>query len=139
MANEPSGEVPDVSVSGGQGMQVGTGNAQYNAWVPKPPPDPIALGALNPHTAVARLQQLPPDELVDFFARAPSANVSEILEAFLVADKAKVVAALGDINRQKATELLKAVDVHGPLVALPEAAQEIARKAADLKWSDAAP
>lgn len=87
-SEEPSGKVPGVSVGGSQGVQIGTGNNQYNAWMPKPPLDPAALGALNPHTAVTRLQQLSHDELVGFFARAEPGDVSEILEAFLAVDGA---------------------------------------------------
>lgn len=135
---EQSGEMPDVNVSG-QGIQIGTGNNQYNAWMPKPPLDPAALGALNPHTAVARLQQLSHDDLVDFFARASPDDVSEILEVFLKADGTRVVAVLGDISRRKAAELIGTVRRGGGLAVLPEAAQEIARKAASFKWVDAGP
>jgi hypothetical protein len=136
---EPSGEVPGVNVSGSQGAQVGTGNNQYNAWMAKSPLDPVALSALNPHIAVTRLQQLSHDELVDFFAKASQGDVSEILDVFLEADDAKVVAILGDINRRKATELLKGVNWGNYRIALPEAAEAIARKAAGLKWTDAEP
>ncbi len=66
---EPSGEVPDISVSGSQGVQVGPGN-QYNNWAPKPPLDPAAMRDLNPHIAVAQLRELEHRELVNFFARA---------------------------------------------------------------------
>lgn len=137
---EPSGDVP-ANVSG-QGIQIGTGNNQYNAWMPKPPLDPAAMRDLNPHTAVARLQQLSHDELVDFFARAKPEDVSEILGVFIGVDLRKVVAALGDINRRKATELIRAVlgeSTDNWLNALPEATHEIARKATSMRWTDSEP
>jgi uncharacterized protein with LGFP repeats len=136
--HESSGEVP-AHVSG-QGVQAGTGNTQYNSWAAKQPLDPVALSALNPHTAVARLQQLSHDELADFFARAKTDDVSEIFEVFLEVDEPKAVAILADINRHKATELLSAARVmNDRLIPLPEVAQQIARKAASLKWTDAGP
>jgi uncharacterized protein with LGFP repeats len=139
--HEPSGEFPaNVSVSGGQGIQAGTKNTQINNWQLRQPLDPAFLGALNPHTAVARLQQLSHDELVDFFARAsPPEDVSEILATFLEADQAKVVAVLADINRRKVTGLIAAFGPDHFLANLPEAAHEIARKAAGLRWTDAGP
>lgn len=123
----------------GQGVQVGDGGTQTNVWMPKAPPDPVALGALNPHTAVTRLQQLPHDELVDFFARAKPADAGEIFAAFLEVDAAKVVAALGDINPRKAAEFIGTVRAEVTLTALPRAAEAITRKAASLKWTDAGP
>jgi hypothetical protein len=127
-----------VTVTGSEGIVIGSGNSQYNSWIPKPPLDPVALGALNPHTAVARLQQLTHDGLVDFFARAKPEDVSEILTVFYEFDRDAVVTILGDINRLKATELIDAV-CGDALTDLPEAAQQIARKAASLGWTDAGP
>jgi hypothetical protein len=134
---EPPGEAPGVSDS--QGIQLGSGNTQYNHWGPKPPLDPAALGALNPHTAVARLQQLPHDELVDFFARATLSDLSEIFPTFLESDKARVIETLADINERKAAKLIGTCCVEAVLVALPEAAKAIARKAVGLRWTDAGP
>jgi hypothetical protein len=137
---EPSGEVPGVTVSGSHGIQIGSGHIQNNSWVlAKQPPDPVALSALNPHTAVVRLQQLPDDELVDFFARAKPDDVTEIIEAFLEVGLDRLVAALGDINRCKATKLIMSVAVDTDLGELPEAAEAIVRKAAALKWTHAGP
>ena len=137
---DPPGEVPSVNASG-QGTQVGSGNTQYNTWMAaaRQQLDPGALAALNPHAAVARLRQLPDDDLVDFFARAKPGDVREILAAFLEVDEARVVAVLADINHRKATELVSIVGVPAALAALPEAGYAITRKAARLKWTDAGP
>jgi hypothetical protein len=133
-STEPPGEVPGVNVSGSQGIQSGSGNVQFNAWPQRQSLDPVALSALNPHTAVARLQQLPHDQLVDFFAKASPDDVGEILEVFLYADLAKLVTALADINRRKATELITAIGSN-LIDQLPEAAEAIAREAARLGWA----
>ena len=138
---EPSGDAQAaVHVSDGQGVLVGTGGTQINNWGQKPPLDPSWLSALNPHTAVARLQQLTHDDLVDFFARATPESVAEIFAAFLEADEAKVIASLADINPRKANELIATLPkAQAFLVALPKAAEAIARKAASLRWTDGAP
>lgn len=135
---EPLGEVP-ASFSA-QGVQIGSGNNQYNAWMPKHL-DPASITGLNPHTALVRLQQFTHDDLVDFFARVPSDDVTEILEVFLEADVSRVVGALGDISRRKAEELISIVSegTGDPLNELPEAAQAIAREAARLRWAGAGP
>ena len=135
------GDAAAAHVNGSQAVQIGTGNTMHANWGSKPPLDPVALGALSPHVAVSRLQQLPHDELVDFFARAKLEDVSEILEVFLEIDIAKVIAALGDINSRKATELISKISEgdKDPLNVLPEAALEIARKAVNLGWNDAGP
>jgi hypothetical protein len=134
---EPSGEVPDVNVSG-QGTQVGSGNTMYNSWSPRQSLDPAALGALNPHVAVARLQQLSHDELVNFFAKSKPSDVSEIVATFFDVDVTRLVTALADINRRKTTALITAVGIHF-LHDLPGAAEAIAREAARLRWTDAGP
>src|ERR1700720_39610 len=100
-------EMPPIEISGSQGAAVGSGIVQNNTWTSKPPPDLAALSALNPHVAVARLQRLSHDDLVDLFARASPDDAREVLAAFLETDSAGVVAILGDISRRKATELIK--------------------------------
>jgi hypothetical protein len=125
-----------TDASNSQGVQAGDHNVQHNHFASKAPLDPVALSHLNPHFAVSRLQQLSHDELVDFFAAAPADAVPEILVAFLEADEAAVVAVLGDINRRKATELIRSLRVS--LLwreELPKASEAIARKAAALKWA----
>ena len=138
---EPSGDAQaTVHVSDGQGVLVGAGGTQVNNfWVPKRPLEPSYLSELNPHTAVARLQQLPHDELVDFFARATLSDLSEIFPTFLESDEAKVIATVADINPSKAAKLIDTCRVEAALVALPEAAKAIARKAVSLRWTDAGP
>jgi uncharacterized protein with LGFP repeats len=138
---EPSGNAQAaVHVSDGQGVLVGTGGTQVNNWGQRPPLDPSWLSALNPHAAVARLQQLTHDDLVDFFARATPDDAGEILGFFLQSDEPKVVAVLGDINRRKAMQLIGPITVPGSYLAeLPEASEAIARKAAQLRWTDAGP
>jgi hypothetical protein len=134
---EPSGEVPDVKVSGSQGVQVGPGN-QYNNWAPKPLLDPVALGALNPHVAVARLQRESHDELVDFFARASPGDVSEIIDTMSHVDVEKLTTVLADINRRKATELIEGSPLDPILFgSLPEASEAISRKAVIWGWTEA--
>jgi hypothetical protein len=127
---EPSGEVPaNVNVSDGQGTQIGPGNTQYNFWPPKQPLDPATLGALNPRKAVARLQSLSHDELVDFFVKASPADVEGILDAFFDIDPEKLVAVFEDINRPKAMELLEGTRLdRRPFSLLPEASEAIASK-----------
>lgn len=137
---EPPGEIPSVSDS--QGIQVGSSNTQYNSWVPRSPLDPAALAALNPHTAVVRLQRLSHDELADFFARAQPVDVGEIIEVFAEVNLPKLVAALGDINRRKVYELIAVVSnehFRAVLGDLPEAVDAIARKAAKAGWVSAEP
>lgn len=136
--HEPSGEVPANVNVGGQGTQVGLGGVQYNTWAARSSLDPVTLSALNPHTAVARLQQLSHDELVDLFARASPRDMARILKLMLEVDEALAVAALADLNLRKATELIRSLDGVDPwLVSLPEAAEAISRRAAELGWGHA--
>lgn len=124
-----------INASGTQGVQVGTGNFQYNAWTTKTPLDPASLSALNPHAVLKRLEGMPHDDFVDIFAKATPGDVAEVLKALLEADESKVVAVLADINPRKATELIAPAAASASwLEALPSAAEEIARKAVELKW-----
>ena len=95
------------------------------------------------HSTPTRLwpgcSKLPHDELVDFFARATLNDLSEIFPTFLESDKARVIETLADINERKAAKLIDTCCVEAVLVALPEAAKAIARKAVDLRWTDAGP
>ncbi len=134
---EPQGEVPGVSISGSQGVQVGSGNTMYSNWAPKPPLDPAVVGALNPHVAVAQLQQVSHEELVNFFARASPDDVCEILDTFFYSDLPKLATALADINRRKARELISGTIGTNIIDDLPEAAEAITREAARLGWADA--
>ncbi len=132
------GKATAIGVSGSQGVQVGSGNTQYNGWPPKAPLDLASLGALNPHVAVARLQLLSHDELVDLFARVSPRAISKVLTTFMEADEARVVAILADIDRRQAAALIKPFTAaSGWLPPLPEASEAIARKATALKWVQA--
>jgi hypothetical protein len=129
-------ETPPIEVNGGQGVQVGSGNVQNNMWHMKPPPDLASLSALNPHVAVARLQRLSHEDLVDLFARASPADATDMLLAFLETDAATVVAILGDIRRRQSSELIKSIVTSSNMLAsLPEASEVIAHKAVALKWA----
>lgn len=130
------GEDASVSITGGQAVQVGSGNVMHNTWTPKPPSDLAALSALSPHVAVARLQRLSHDDLVDLFARASPEDATAVLATFFDADEQAVIAILGDVNRRKATALVELLP-GASLTLLPEAAEEIAREAASLKWAHA--
>lgn len=128
-----------VNISGGQGIQAGTHNTQHNYWERKQPPEPAVLATLNPHRAVARLQQLSDEELEDFFARASPPDIAEVLATFLEVDEAKVVATLAHVNHRHVRELIKAAPAAEFLVELPEAEQEITRRARALGWTAAGP
>jgi hypothetical protein len=129
------GTAGDVNVSGSQGIVAGTGNVQNNTWLSRTPLDPVALSQLNPHIAVARLQALSHDELVDFIAGAPSDVVAEVFAAFLEADEGRLVAVLGDINGHKARDLIRPLGPIEPWLAiLPVAAEIITRTGSALKW-----
>lgn len=138
---EQPGEAPGVNVSGSQGIQIGTGNNQYNAWMPKALLDPAVLGKLTPQAAVVRLQQASHDELVDFFADVSADDVSEILDVFLEVDGTKIVAALGDIDYRQAGALIRIghILVKRDLAGLPDAAEAIDREAARLGWANTEP
>jgi Biotin-requiring enzyme len=132
------GEASTATVTGSQGVQVGAGNTQHIYSGPKSPLDPSALSGLNPHTAVARLQRLSHDELLDFFARAEPSDVSEIVDVLREADLAKLTRVLADINRRKSIELIEGSSLDPRLfLLLPKASEAISRKAASLRWSGA--
>src|SRR5262249_44386656 len=128
-------ETPAAEAKGTQGMQVGTGNVQYNNWAPPAPLDSAALRALNPYAAAERLREMPYDNVVDVFASASPGDVDEVLKVLLKVDEALVVAVLADLSPRRAAELISPLHEVVPwLVSLPEAAGEIARLALELGW-----
>lgn len=123
-----------VHASGGQGLQVGTGNVQHNVWTTKTPLDPAAICALSPRGAVARIRQMSHDVAVDFFARAPLDDASEILRALLQTDEPRAISILADLNRRTAEKLVQPLTDDFPwLVDLPTAAESIVSHAAVLE------
>jgi hypothetical protein len=129
-------DAPAIGVSESQGVQFGPGGIQYNNWGAKPPLDPAELIQLSPYAAVARIQERPHSEVAGFFARAVAGDIAEIFAAFLEVDEAALVAALADVNRNKVTALIGPfADDYPRLTDLPGAAEAIARRAAELKWS----
>lgn len=126
-----------TSVSSSQGVQVGSGNVMYNTWAPKSPLDPTSLAALSPRTAMARLQLLSHDELVDLFAAASPGDLTEITRGLLRADEPRSVSILADLNPRKAAELIQSLAADFPwLVDLPRAAEAIISHAMALNWVD---
>lgn len=124
-----------TNVSGGQGIQVGSGSVQNNFWPAKGPLDAATLTALSPHAAVARIRQMSHDDAVDFFARASAEDLTGPLRALLLADEATAVAVLADLGPRKVTEMTEPFAATFPWLAdLPEAAEAIARQAAELGW-----
>lgn len=133
------GETAAVHVSDSQGVQVGAGGIQQNIWATvRAGLDTASLSALNLRTAVSRLQQASYDDVVDLFASSTGDHMTHVLRALLLADEARVVAVLADINRPRATELINLLAVDAPwLSPLLEGADAISDKAACLKWVDA--
>jgi hypothetical protein len=126
-----------IDASGGQGLQVGTGNHQHNSWTMETPLDPAAVSALSPRRAVARIRQLRHDVSVDFFARASVDDAGEILRELLQTDEPKAISILADLNLRTAQRLLEPLTPDFPwLVDLPRAAEGIASHAAALGVGD---
>jgi hypothetical protein len=134
--DQPSGVArATIDASGGQGVVVGTGNVQNNTWSLKPPLNPATLAALSPHAAVARIRQLSHDDAVDLFASASPEDLPGKLKALLIADEAKAVSILADLDPGKAAEIISPHARDFPwLATLPEAAEAIAQCAVDGKW-----
>jgi hypothetical protein len=130
------GDAPaGINVNGGQGVQIGSGSAQYNTWNAKSALDAASLSRLAPHTALTRLQAMPHDDLVDLFASASPGDVTEVLTAFLLADEAKAIAVLADISARQAAALIALLPVSRWLRELPHANEGIERKAMELRWA----
>jgi Protein kinase domain len=139
--DEPSGEVPaKVDASGGQGVQVGTGNVQHlhvHSATPRRDHelDVVALGALSPHAAAAQIRRMRHDDAVVLLASVSPDDVADLLGALLEADEAMTVSLLADINPRKAKALIARLAVDAPwLESLPKAAKAIARRAVEMKW-----
>jgi hypothetical protein len=129
------GDTSGTEVSDSQGTMIGGGNTQINNWSPRTPLTPTALAALSPHAAVARIRAASHDEAVDLFASAPTEILSKKLKALLLADEARVVAILADLDPDRVSELVKPVrDDFRWLAGLAMAAEAIAHRAVSLRW-----
>jgi hypothetical protein len=130
------GTAGGVNVSGSQGVQVGDGGTLINNWQVKLPFDVRVLTALNPQAALARILQMPHDDAVDLFAGAPAEVLTEILKALLLADEAKAVAILADLNPGKAATIIDPhVDDFFWLYFLPDATESITQRSTELRWN----
>src|SRR6185437_2946513 len=117
-----------IDAGSGQGMQVGKGNVQYNAWTGTAPLTAASLTLLSPEAALARLQKMSHDAIVDLFAEADSSGGwSELIRLLVDADEAKTVSVLADLNLKKTAKLLTPIEAELPwLKVLPAAAESIA-------------
>jgi hypothetical protein len=134
--DQPSGEAhATIDASGGHGVVVGDGNVQHNYLSPRAPLNLATLAALSPHAAVTRIRQAPHDDAVDLFAGAPAEVLAGKIKALLLADEAKAVAILADLDPGKAAEHISPhKESFSWLTSLPGAAEAIAQRALDLKW-----
>jgi uncharacterized protein YjbI with pentapeptide repeats len=131
---------PGAGMAGSGQLLVGTGNVQYNAFGPRPPLDSSALASLSPYTAAARLRSMSHDDAVDLLARAQSSDVTDVLRVLLETDESLVISLLTDLNPRKAAELTSPLMTHSPWLAeVSQAAEGIARCAAELRWTQAGP
>jgi hypothetical protein len=126
------GTAGDVSVSGSQGVQTGSGNTQNNYYGP---PGPNFLTTLSPHNAVTRLRTMPHEGAISVLASAPPDDAAEVLKVLLDTDQALAVALLADVNPRCAKSLIEALVSDAPwLEPLAEASKAISQRAGDLKW-----
>jgi uncharacterized protein with LGFP repeats len=136
-------EGPRVDASEGQGVLVGTGNVQHNYYGANSRLDPETLGALNPHAAIAKLRDMPHEDVVLLFAKATPDDVTDVLRVLVdsgVAERDLAVAALADINPRKASEFIAPLTEEFPWVGLlPKAVAAIHSLATSLHWSNASP
>jgi hypothetical protein len=129
------GTAGGVSVSGGMGIVVGTGNTQINNLPSSPPLTPATFAALSPDAAARRVRQMSHDEAVDLFANASVEDLMPKMSALLLRDEAMAFAILGDLDPYKAEDLLSPFSEYDPpLAQLPAAAAKLASTAAALKW-----
>jgi hypothetical protein len=124
----------NITVSGSQAVQAGTGNIQHN-WLTRTPLDVATFAALSPHAAVTRIRALAHDDAVDLLARAPADDLTDKLKALLLADEPTAVAILADLSPRKADQLIAPHRRDFPWLAhLPTAADAIAEHAVSLQW-----
>jgi hypothetical protein len=108
---------------------VGSNNLQVT-YRPGPPLTPEALAALSPHAVAARIRATSHDDAVDLFASTPTEMLSKKLKALLLADEAKVIAILADLDADRVIELVRPYAKEFPWLAdLPRAADAIAQRA----------
>lgn len=99
-----------------------------------------ALGLLNPHTEARRLLDLPHDEAAELIASQPVTKSAKVVAALLSTNAPVAIALLGSIERERAEQLIAAIDdeaVRVPkLDQLPAASEAITQRAAETGWND---
>ena len=131
---QDEGEAPAIAVGDSTGVIVGSNNLQVT-YRPGPPLTPEALAALSPHAVAARIRASSHDDAVDLFASTPAEMLSKKLKALLLADEAKVIAILADLDADRVIELVRPYAKKFPWLAdLPRAAEAIAHRAVILRW-----
>lgn len=126
----------EAAISGSQGVQVGSGNIQSNTWLLKPAADLGPLSALSLSASVARIRQMPYEDVVDLFANALPGDVAEVLQALLAVDEALMVAVLAEFRPNRVMELIASVPAtySSWLSSLPIAAAAIEIRASMIGW-----
>lgn len=115
--------------SGAQGLQLGSGNTQFNLWLQERQLDAQRVEALNASAAASYVAKLSAEDAAFVLATATASASAGVLRVLLSRNKDKnlAIAIMTRINRIKAQELVAAI---GPAAAelelLPQAAEAIA-------------
>lgn len=118
-----------ADISGAQGLQLGSGNTQFNLWLQERQLDAQRVEALNDSAAASYIARLSAEDAAFVLATATARASAGVLRVLLSRrkDKNLAIEIITRINRIKAQELVAAI---GPAAAelemLPEAAEEIA-------------
>jgi uncharacterized protein with LGFP repeats len=118
-----------ADLSGAQGLQLGSGNAQFNLWLQERQLDAQKVEALSAAAAASYVARLSVEDAAFVLATATVSASAGVLKFLLSRHKDKnlAIAIITRMNRIKAQELVAAI---GPTAAelelLPEAAEAIA-------------
>jgi uncharacterized protein with LGFP repeats len=127
MTNEQQPVPADLTAA--QGLQLGSGNTQFNLWLQERQLDAQRVQALSASAAASYVARLSAEDAAFVLATATASASAGVLRILLSTHKDKdlAIAIMTRINRIKAQELVAAI---GPAAAelelLPEAAEAIA-------------